>query len=359
MVGAGPIRVRFPEGLANSPASHVALLHGLRGPNITVGSKGIAGESAMIQAASLLRHGQADLAIVLAGDTLTRAVYEWYEVAGRLSRACFNAETVADGGFMPSEGVAALVMERSARRDARVYARFQAGCRAASGDAEGTIRKMLEGVVPNFILCAGSGAGCGDDSTEGLARAIAGSSGEVVAPHEVAAGLARFERAARVSPGLERCAGQGSGAVIGNIGRSRFFRAAVGDRLNMSLVNSNSLNANLLNANVRIAAAAYAVPPQSEDVSAVMERERERVQATLAPLSERVRQKAAEGLGLSRVRVCGHKQPYDLVREAASAAIAEAGVAANDINLILDYSTFPGENSEYLSIAQAQCGTGR
>ena len=119
----------------------------------------------------------------------------------------------------------------------------------------------------------------------------------------------------------------------------------------MSLVNSNSLNANLLNANVRIAAAAYAVPPQSEDVSAVMERERERVQATLAPLSERVRQKAAEGLGLSRVRVCGHKQPYDLVREAASAAIAEAGVAANDINLILDYSTFPGENSEYLSIA--------
>ncbi len=119
----------------------------------------------------------------------------------------------------------------------------------------------------------------------------------------------------------------------------------------MSLVNSNSLNANLLNANVRIAAAAYAVPPQSEDVSAVMERERERVQTTLAPLSERVRQKAAEGLGLSRVRVCGHKQPYDLVREAASAAIAEAGVAANDINLILDYSTFPGENSEYLSIA--------
>ena len=75
----------FPEGLANAPASHVALWHGLRGPNITVGSKGFAGETALIQAATLLRHGQADLAIVLAGDTLTRTVYEWYEAAGLLA----------------------------------------------------------------------------------------------------------------------------------------------------------------------------------------------------------------------------------------------------------------------------------
>ena len=146
----------FPEGLANAPASHVALLHGLRGPNITVGSKGIAGESALIQAASLLRHGQADLAIVLAGDTLTRAVYEWYEAAGRLSRACYNAEPMAaDGGFVPSEGVAALVLERAARREARSMPRFHSGCWAAGGDAAGTIRKMLEGAVPNLILCAG------------------------------------------------------------------------------------------------------------------------------------------------------------------------------------------------------------
>ena len=90
----------FPEGLANSPASHVALWHGLRGPNITVGSTGLAGESALIQAASLLRHRQADLAIVLAGDTLTRAVYEWYEAAGRLSPACYNSEPLGEaGGF--------------------------------------------------------------------------------------------------------------------------------------------------------------------------------------------------------------------------------------------------------------------
>jgi 3-oxoacyl-[acyl-carrier-protein] synthase-3 len=103
--------------------------------------------------------------------------------------------------------------------------------------------------------------------------------------------------------------------------------------------------------NVRIASAAYAVPHDSESVEAVLERERDRVQTTLAPLSPNARQKAAEGLGLSRVRVCGGKQPYDLVLEAASTAIAEAGITGQDVNLIVDYSTFPGENSQYFSFA--------
>jgi 3-oxoacyl-[acyl-carrier-protein] synthase-3 len=103
--------------------------------------------------------------------------------------------------------------------------------------------------------------------------------------------------------------------------------------------------------NVRIASAAYAVPADSESVEAILVRENDRVEATLAPLSPKARQRATEGLGLSRVRVCGSKQPYELVLEAASAAIAEAGITAHDINLILDYSTFPGENSQYLSFA--------
>src|ERR1035441_1398208 len=103
--------------------------------------------------------------------------------------------------------------------------------------------------------------------------------------------------------------------------------------------------------NVRIASAAYAVPPDEEAVEAVLQRERTRLETTLAPLSPQSRQKAVEGLGLSRVRVCGAKQPYDLVLEAASTAIAEAGITAKDINLILDYSTLPGENSHCLSFA--------
>lgn len=106
-----------------------------------------------------------------------------------------------------------------------------------------------------------------------------------------------------------------------------------------------------MNLNVRIAAAAYAVPPGSESVEAILERERDRVETTLAPLSSLARRKAVEGLGLSRVRVCGDKQPYDLALEATTKAIAEAGIAARDIDLILDYSTFPGDNSKYLAFA--------
>jgi 3-oxoacyl-(acyl-carrier-protein) synthase len=180
----------FPEGLANSPASHVALLHGLRGPNITVGNKGVAGESALIQAASLLRHGQADLAIVLAGDTLTRAVYEWYEVAGLLSPACYNAEPVQEGaGFVPSEGVAALVLEPAGRREARAYAHFIAGRWAAGGDSAETICQMLGGSVPSLTICVGNGAPCSTGSTAALAREIAGPSADIVSAQAVAAGL--------------------------------------------------------------------------------------------------------------------------------------------------------------------------
>jgi 3-oxoacyl-[acyl-carrier-protein] synthase-3 len=103
--------------------------------------------------------------------------------------------------------------------------------------------------------------------------------------------------------------------------------------------------------NVRIAAAAYAVPLHDEAVDAIFERERPRIEMALSPLSPESRQKAIEGLGLNRVRVCGENKLYDLVLQAASKAIAEAGITARDINLILDYSTWSSENSQGLSFA--------
>jgi hypothetical protein len=211
----------FPEGLANSPASHVALLHGLRGPNITVGSKSVAGESALIQAASLLRHGQADLAIVLAGDTLTRAVYEWYEVAGRLSRACYTAEMAADGGFVPSEGVAAVVLEQSERREACVYATFHSGCWAAGGDAAGAIRKMFDGAVPNFILCGGQGGPCAHSATADLARTI-GPVAEIMDSQSVAAGLVDSSALLHLILGLSGAPLTGQALLLGTSGERGF-----------------------------------------------------------------------------------------------------------------------------------------
>jgi 3-oxoacyl-[acyl-carrier-protein] synthase-3 len=103
--------------------------------------------------------------------------------------------------------------------------------------------------------------------------------------------------------------------------------------------------------NVRIAAAAFAIPPDDEAVEAVLARERTRIETALSALGPESRRKAMEGLGLNRVRICGDKQLYDLVLEAASKAIAEAGIRARDINLILDYSTWSTESSQGLSFA--------
>jgi hypothetical protein len=213
----------FPEGLANSPASHVALWHEVRGPNITVGCKGFSGESALIQAASLLRHGQADLVIVLAGDTLTRAVYEWYEAAGLLSPACYNTEPLADGsGFVPSEGVAALVLESAGRREVRAYAHFSAGRWSADGEAVETIRQMLGGSVPSITICAGNGAPCATSSTSALVGEISGTNAAIAPAQAVAAGLTDSSALLHLILALSNQPPSGQALLLGTSGENSF-----------------------------------------------------------------------------------------------------------------------------------------
>jgi 3-oxoacyl-[acyl-carrier-protein] synthase III len=103
--------------------------------------------------------------------------------------------------------------------------------------------------------------------------------------------------------------------------------------------------------NVRIAGAAYAIPPRDEAVEAILRREQIRIEKALSPLSPESRRKAIEGLGMNRVCVCAEKRLYDLVLEAASQATQEARIGGRDINLILDYSTWSPDNSEDLSFA--------
>ena len=191
--GTDPIT--FPETLASAPASHVSMFHGLRGPNITVSNKYFGGESAILQATCLLRQGQADLAIVLAGDALSRSLYSWYEEAGLLSPACYNSHPVSEsGGFIPGEGVAAVVLEPSARinvrPNARSYARIGAGRWAAGGQPVNIIRQMLAASVPNLTICGGNGAPCAASPTTTLAREIVGDGVAITEPHAFATGLA-------------------------------------------------------------------------------------------------------------------------------------------------------------------------
>jgi len=76
------------------------------------------------------------MAVVMAGDTLVRALYEYYEILGILSSDCFrdhageHSDQPLPHGFVPGEGLAALVMESGERyrnRGAKAYGRYRCG----------------------------------------------------------------------------------------------------------------------------------------------------------------------------------------------------------------------------------------
>jgi 3-oxoacyl-[acyl-carrier-protein] synthase II len=213
---AGTDPITFPETLGNAPAAHVALFHQLRGPNLTIGSKSFAAECALLQAASLLRNGQADMAIVLAGDTLTQAVYEWYEAAHLLSPACFSDEPVsAANGFVPGEGVVAMVLEKAGRDSSRPYAALGAGRWAAGGDVQAGVSELLDGVRPDFTFCAGNGAPCAASPLTCSARAIVGEDTAIFPAQPIAAGMGEAGALLHLLLALSKRPGPGQALLLG------------------------------------------------------------------------------------------------------------------------------------------------
>ncbi len=205
----------FPETLSNAPASHVALFHDLHGPNVTISSQGFAAESALLQASSLLRHGQADLAIVLAGDTLTQAVYEWYETAHLLSPACFSNEPLPSaGGFIPSEGVVAMVLEPTGRQESRPYAALGAGSWAAGGDAQSGVRQLLGDTTLRFTICAGNGGPCASRHTTCSARDLVGEDATILPAQPVAIGIGEAGALLHLLLALSRRPGAGDALLL-------------------------------------------------------------------------------------------------------------------------------------------------
>jgi 3-oxoacyl-(acyl-carrier-protein) synthase len=198
----------FPETLCSAPASHVARCLDLRGPNITASCKGLGGECALLQAASLIRNGQADWAVIMAGDTLTRGAYEWYEAACALSPACFDTAP-PDGceGFVPGEGVSAVVMESAdhrRKRGARVYAVVRSGHFAARANVDRAIRKALVERSPSEValvsFATSRGAVAEDAIRELFDRAVFAEPSPVVAGLRDAGGLLRLVLALNGAP---------------------------------------------------------------------------------------------------------------------------------------------------------------
>jgi 3-oxoacyl-(acyl-carrier-protein) synthase len=213
---AGTDPITFPETLHNAPASHVALFHDLRGPNVTISSKSFAAESALLQSASLLRHGQADLAIVLAGDTLTQAVYEWYEAAHLLAPACFSNEpTLSAEGFIPSEGVVAMVLEPAGRQAARSYAALGAGRWASGGDARAGLRQLLGDARLDLAICSGNGAPCASAPPACPARDLVGAETAIYPAQAVAAGMEEAGALLHLLLALSKRPGPGQALLLG------------------------------------------------------------------------------------------------------------------------------------------------
>jgi 3-oxoacyl-(acyl-carrier-protein) synthase len=214
---AGTDPITFPETLGNAPAGHVALFYDLRGPNVTLSSKSFAAESALLQAASLLRHGQADLAVVLAGDTLTQAVYEWYEAANLLGPACFNQEPLPSApGFVPGEGVVAMVLEPAGRETAHSYAALGEGRWAAGGDARAAVRELLGDARLDFAICAGNGEPCAYAPSTFWARDLVGADAVVYPAQAVAEGMAEAGALLHLLLALSRSPGPGQALLLGS-----------------------------------------------------------------------------------------------------------------------------------------------
>lgn len=176
----------FPETLGNAPASHVARCLELSGPNVTLSSRGQGGECALLQAASLLRHGQADQVIVIAGDTLTRTAYEWCEVAGLLSSACLGTGPIeAERGFIPSEAVTAMVLEYESGRATRPHARLRSVRLAAGRDPTAGVQRMLADVAGRqAVRCH-----VFDGSAAAVIREVLGDAATIVTEGDVGRGL--------------------------------------------------------------------------------------------------------------------------------------------------------------------------
>ena len=134
---------------------------------------------------------QADVAIVLAGDALTRTMYEWFEAAGALSGVCFDgAQPPAKrDGFVPGESASAVVMESDLRargRGAAVYAGFRSGFMTANPKASASAaRRALADSSPSevrMIVASANGSRELDAAEEATIAEVFGGETPVIAP---------------------------------------------------------------------------------------------------------------------------------------------------------------------------------
>ncbi len=118
----------FPETVPNAPASHIAMFHGITGPNTTFCQNEISAENAILYAQNLLLQNQVDVALVGGADELSDIVYSCYNAVGVLNKIKVdNNEPINPNpgdGLILGEGAGVMVMERldfALERNAKIY----------------------------------------------------------------------------------------------------------------------------------------------------------------------------------------------------------------------------------------------
>jgi 3-oxoacyl-[acyl-carrier-protein] synthase II len=161
--GAQPML--FPETVPNAPASHIAMLHKISGPNITFCQNEISAETAMSYAANLLSSDIVDTAIVGGGEELSEILYRCYNAVGALNRVKVRPGAPVNpapaGGLVLGEGAATLILEKVAfaqKRGARIYGTLDSivvkGGEAAMGHYE-TQGTQMAGAMRHALKEAG------------------------------------------------------------------------------------------------------------------------------------------------------------------------------------------------------------
>jgi len=124
----------FPETVPNAPASHMAMFHGITGPNTTFCQNEISAENAILYARNLLLQNIVDVVLVGGADELSAMQYACYDALGALNKIKINDDELEapkpGDGIILGEGAGTLVMERSdfaVKRGAKIYGQLKSG----------------------------------------------------------------------------------------------------------------------------------------------------------------------------------------------------------------------------------------
>ena len=110
--------ILFPDTVPNAPASHIAMYHGLKGPNSTFCQNHLSGECALAYGIALVEQDRADAVLVGAVDELSSILFHSLASLRVLKpirrRGTLQPSQFPTGrGFIVGEGATCLVLERA------------------------------------------------------------------------------------------------------------------------------------------------------------------------------------------------------------------------------------------------------